>query len=37
MRRDFTPLVYVVGGMAGRDAREAEKRLSTLLEEKWRR
>ena len=34
MIQDFTPLVYTVDGMAGRDARVAEKILSTMLTEK---
>ena len=37
MRRDFIPFFYMVYGMAGRDPREAEKRLDTLLAEKWQR
>ena len=35
MRRDFAPFLYTVDGIAGRDARAAEKRLYTLLAEKW--
>jgi len=27
MRKDFTPLVYSVDGIAGREAKNAEKRL----------
>ena len=37
MRRYCTPLVYTVDGMAGREARAAEKWLEKLLAEKWRR
>ena len=37
MRRYFTPLVYIVDGMAGKDTREAEKRLEKLSLEKWRK
>ena len=36
-RKDFTPLVYSVEGIPGREARNAEKRLATLLAAKWRR
>ena len=31
MRKDFTPLVYSVDGLAGREARSAEKHLATAL------
>ena len=37
MRKDFTPLVYTVDGVAGREARSAEKRLAALLADKWKR
>ena len=37
MRRGFTPLIYTVGIMVGRDARVVEKRLEKLLAEKWKR
>ena len=37
MRRDLTPLVYTVDDMLERDTRVAEKRLGTLMAEKWRR
>jgi hypothetical protein len=37
MRKDFTPLVYSVDGVAGREARSAEKRLAELLADKWKR
>jgi hypothetical protein len=33
MRKDFTPMVYSVDGIAGREARNAEKRLAG----KWNR
>jgi len=31
MRKDFTPMVYSVDGIAGREAQNAEKRLATHL------
>ena len=34
MRRYFTPFVYMVDVMAGRDARTENKRLEKLLSEK---
>ena len=37
MRKDFTPLVYSVDGIAGREAKSAEKRLASYLSVKWRR
>ena len=37
MKRNFTSLVYTVDGMSGRYVRAAEKRLTELLAEKWRR
>ncbi len=37
MRKDFTPMVYSVDGIAGREARNAEKRLATYLAGKWNR
>jgi hypothetical protein len=37
MGKDFTPLVYTVDGVAGREARTAEKRLAALLADKWKR
>ena len=37
MRQDFTSLVYMVNGIAIRDARAEEKRLDNLLLEKWRK
>ena len=37
MRQDCTPLVYTVEDMEGKDASAEEKRLDTLLVEKWRR
>ena len=36
-RRDFTPLVYSVDGLAGREARAAEKRLAYHLSAKWKK
>jgi len=35
MRKDFTPLVYSVDSIAGREAKNAEKRLAYHLSEKW--
>jgi hypothetical protein len=37
MRKDFTPMVYLVDGVAGREAWNAKKRLVTHLESKWKR
>ncbi len=37
MRKDFTPMVYLVDGIAGHEARNAEKRLATYLASKWNR
>ena len=37
MRRDLKPLIYTVDGLAGRDAKTAEKRLSKISAEKWQR
>ena len=37
LRKDFTPLLYSVDGMAGREARMAEKRLASALAKKWQR
>jgi hypothetical protein len=37
MRKDFTPMVYSVDGIAGREARNAEKRLAPQLAGKWNR
>ena len=37
LRRDFTPLVYSEDGMASKDARTAERRVTWLLAEKWKR
>ncbi len=37
MRKDFTPMVYSVDGIAGREAWNAEKRLATHLAGKWNR
>ena len=36
-RRDFIPMAYSVDGMAGKEARAAEKRLASLLSSKWDR
>jgi hypothetical protein len=35
MRKDFTPLVYSVDGIAGREAKSVEKRLTYHLSKKW--
>ena len=35
MQKDFTPLVYSVDGIAGREAKNAEKRLAYHLLKKW--
>jgi hypothetical protein len=37
MQKDFTPLVYSVDGIAGREAKNAEKRLAYHLLEKWQK
>jgi len=37
MRKDFMPMIYSVDGIAGREARNAEKRLATHLVGKWNR
>jgi hypothetical protein len=37
MRKDFTPMIFSVDGIAGREARNAEKRLATHLAGKWKR
>ena len=34
-RKDFTPLVYSVDGIAGKEAKGAEKRLASHLAKKW--
>ena len=36
-RRSFTPLVYSVDGMACKEARAFEKRIASLLSDKWNR
>ena len=36
-RKDFTPMVYTVDGVAGREARAAERRVALFLSEKWNR
>jgi hypothetical protein len=35
MLKDFTSMVYLVNGIAGHEARNAEKRLATHLASKW--
>ena len=35
LRKDFTPLVYSVDGMAGREAKAAERRCASMLAKKW--
>ena len=35
MQKDFTPLVYSVDGIAGREAHNAERKLATHLAAKW--
>jgi hypothetical protein len=35
MRKDFTPMVYLVDGIAGHKAQNAKKRLATHLASKW--
>jgi hypothetical protein len=37
MQKDFTPMVYLVDGIARREAQNAEKRLATHLAGKWKR
>jgi len=37
MQKDFTPMVYSVDGIAGREAWNTEKRLATQLAGKWNR
>ena len=34
-RRDFTPLVYSVDGMAGRETKQAQRKLASRLAHKW--
>ena len=36
-RRDFTPLVYSVDGLASKDAHNAERHLASVLATKWGR
>jgi hypothetical protein len=36
-RKDFTPLVYSVDGIAAREAKAAERRLASALAWKWKR
>ncbi len=33
--RDFTPMIYLVDGMADKHARVAEKQIASILEAKW--
>jgi hypothetical protein len=35
MRKDFTPMVYLVHGIVGHEARNAEKRLAIQLAGRW--
>jgi hypothetical protein len=35
MQKDFTPMVYSVDGIVGREAQNVEKRLATHLASKW--
>ena len=37
MHKDFTPLVYTVDGISGREARHVERNLATHLAAKWRK
>jgi hypothetical protein len=37
LQKDFMPMVYSVDGIAGREARNAKKRLTTHLASKWNR
>jgi hypothetical protein len=34
-RRDFTPLVYSVDGMSGRETKQAERQIASALSTKW--
>lgn len=36
-RRDFTPLVYSVDGMSGRETKQAERQIASQLAGKWAR
>ena len=36
-RRSFAPLVYSVDGMACKEARAFEKRITSILTDKWNR
>ena len=36
-RRHFIPIAYSVDGMAGKEARAAERRLASILASKWDR
>ena len=35
--KDFTPMVYSVDGIAGREAKRAEKYFAAVLASKWRK
>jgi hypothetical protein len=37
LRKDFTPMVYLVDGISVREARNAKRRLATHLAGKWKR
>jgi len=36
-QKDFSPLVYSIDGMAGREAKRAEKRLAYHMNRKWQK
>ena len=36
-RKDFTPMVYSIDDIAGREAKRAEKHLAAVLAAKWRK
>ncbi len=36
-RRDFTPMIYLVNGMADKHVRAAEKQIAVILAAKWTR
>jgi hypothetical protein len=36
-RKDFTPLVYSVDGIAGREAKSTDKQVASYLGAKWRK
>ena len=35
-RKDFTPMMSIIDGIAGREAKSAEKRLASVLANKWK-